>query len=71
MMVEERSMFGLLREQFEQSEILHDLGSRRGPLYLDDHSLAILERRPVYLGDSAGRQRRGVDLLENVLPGDA
>ena len=68
---ERRPVGRLLCEQLQQAEVPVDV--RRGvrALHLHDHPVAALERRPVHLADRAGRERGRVDLLEDVLPGDA
>ena len=37
-------------------------------LHLDHHAVAVLEPCPVHLADRSGRERLGVDALEDVLP---
>ena len=68
---ERRPVGGLLCEQLQEPEVSVDVRRGVGALHLHDHTVAALERRPVNLADRAGRERGRVDLLEDVLPGDA
>jgi hypothetical protein len=55
----------------ENSEVALDLLGCAGPLHLHDHALTGLEFGAMHLADRAGRQRHGLDALEDVLPRDA
>ena len=63
-----RPLPNLLHKYLEQGEILLDLLASRWPLYLDDHSLAVRQCRPVDLGDRASGKGGRIDGLKNVLP---
>src|SRR5581483_7019740 len=68
---ERLAALGLLREEREEPEVALDLLGRPRPLHLDHDARAVLEARAVHLADRAGRERRRLDALEHVLPGDA
>ena len=63
-----RPIADLLGEDLEQRQVLLDLLARVGALDLHHHRVAGRERRPMHLGDRAGGQRRGLDVIEDVLP---
>ena len=50
-----------LGKHLEQSEVLLDRLACRRPLYLDDNSVAVRQRRTLDLGNGAGGKGFGID----------
>jgi hypothetical protein len=65
---ERRSVLGLLREQLEEREVLHDVFACRRALHLHHDPASVRERRSVHLRDRSSGHGRRFDRLEHVLP---